>query len=76
MTKKNKTLGINWSLHYRNLYEARIKRLTERYRELYDENQMMTCSFVDVATGKRTDVNISKTSDSETSNDIDKFLVE
>lgn len=42
----------------------------------YDENQMMTCSFVDVATGKRTDVNISKTSDSEASNDIDKFLVE
>ncbi len=41
MTKKNKTLGVNWSLHYRNLYEPRIKRLTERYRELYDENQMM-----------------------------------
>ena len=41
MTKKNETLGVNWSLHYRNLYEPRIKRLTERYRELYDENQMM-----------------------------------
>ena len=41
MTKKNETLGVNWSLHYRNLYEPRIKRLTERYRELYNENQMM-----------------------------------
>ncbi len=41
MTKKNETLGVNWSLYYRNLYEPRIKRLTERYRELYDENQMM-----------------------------------
>ena len=41
MTKKTKTLSTNWSLHYRNLYEPRIKRLTERYRELYDENQMM-----------------------------------
>ena len=37
----NETLGVNWSLYYRNLYEPRIKRLTERYRELYDENQMM-----------------------------------
>ena len=41
MTKKTKILSANWSLHYRNLYEPRIKRLTERYRELYDENQMM-----------------------------------
>ena len=30
MTKKTKTLPTNWSLHYRNLYEPRIKRLTER----------------------------------------------
>ena len=35
------SIAKNWSLHYRNLYEPRIKRLTERYRELYDENQMM-----------------------------------
>ncbi len=41
MSKKTKILSTNWSLHYRNLYEPRIKRLTKRYRELYDENQMM-----------------------------------
>ena len=41
LKKKTETLPTNWSLHYRNLYEPRIKRLTERYRELYDENQMM-----------------------------------
>jgi hypothetical protein len=35
------SIAKNWSLHYRELYEPRIKRLTERYRELYDENQMM-----------------------------------
>ena len=39
--KQNQTLSTNWSLYYRNIYEPRIKRLTERYRELYDENQMM-----------------------------------
>ena len=39
--KQNQTLYTNWSLYYRNLYEPRIKRLTERYRELYDENQLM-----------------------------------
>jgi acyl-[acyl carrier protein]--UDP-N-acetylglucosamine O-acyltransferase len=41
LKKKTETLPTNWSLHYRNLYEPRIKRLTKRYRELYDENQMM-----------------------------------
>ena len=35
------SIAKNWSLHYRNLYEPRIKRLTERYSELYDENQLM-----------------------------------
>ena len=39
--KQNQTLSTNWSLYYRNLYEPRIKRLTKRYRELYDENQLM-----------------------------------
>ena len=31
----------NWSLHYREIYEPQIKRLTERYNKIYDENQMM-----------------------------------
>ena len=33
--------GKNWSLHYRELYEPRIKRLTENYNKLYEENQIM-----------------------------------
>ena len=36
-----KSVGRNWSLHYRNFYEPKIKRLIERYNELYDENQKM-----------------------------------
>ena len=38
---KQGEIGKNWSLHYRNLYEPRIKRLTVRYNELYEENQKM-----------------------------------
>ena len=35
------SVGKNWSLHYRELYEPRIKRLTENYNKIYDENQNM-----------------------------------
>jgi molecular chaperone DnaK len=43
----------------------------------YDENQMMKCSFVDVATGRTTTVNLSMASASAVdSEEIDKFLVE
>ena len=35
------SVGKNWSLHYRELYEPRIKRLTENYNKMYDENQNM-----------------------------------
>lgn len=38
---KQKEIGKNWSLYYRNLYEPKIKRLTSRYNELYEENQEM-----------------------------------
>ena len=38
---EQKEIGKNWSLHYRELYEPKIKRLTERYNEIYDENQKM-----------------------------------
>jgi len=41
MIKNQKSIGKNWSLHYRNLYEPKIKRLTKRYNELYNENQKM-----------------------------------
>ncbi len=33
--------GKNWSLHYRKIYEPRIKRLTENYNKVYEENQIM-----------------------------------
>ena len=35
------SVAKNWSLHYRKIYEPQIKRLTERYNKIYDENQMM-----------------------------------
>jgi hypothetical protein len=38
---KQKSVGRNWSLLYRKIYEPKIKRLTERNNELYDENQKM-----------------------------------
>jgi len=40
MSKENE-ISKNWSLYYREIYEPRIKRLTEKYREVYDENQKM-----------------------------------
>lgn len=43
----------------------------------YDDNQMMKCSFVDVATGRKTEVDLSMSStESGSVNNIDKFLVE
>jgi molecular chaperone DnaK len=41
----------------------------------YDDNQIMRCSFVDVATGREQTVNLSLT-DSSAAAAIDKFLVE
>ncbi|MDD0854273.1 Hsp70 family protein [Halobacteriovorax sp. GB3] len=43
----------------------------------YDENQIMQCSFVDVATGKKTSVDLTMVStENFDDNKIDKFLVE
>jgi molecular chaperone DnaK len=43
----------------------------------YDENQMMKCSFMDVDTGRKNEVDLSMAhSNSTTANQIDKFLVE
>ena len=43
----------------------------------YDENQMMKCSFVDVATNRQTTIDLSMAAVEESSvNSIDKFLVE
>lgn len=39
--KQNQTLSTNWSLHYRNYYEPKFKRLIKRNEELYEENQKM-----------------------------------
>jgi hypothetical protein len=35
------SIGKNWSLHYREIYEPQIKRLTDRYNKIYDENKNM-----------------------------------
>lgn len=44
----------------------------------YDDNQMMKCSYVDVATGKRVDVDISQagSKDSDDDNGVEKFMVD
>ena len=43
----------------------------------YDDNQVMKCSFVDVATGKETKIDLSlAASGSDDSDEIEKFLVE
>ncbi len=43
----------------------------------YDENQMMKCSFVDVETGRKTEVDLSLgSSQCDKDNKIDKFMVE
>jgi molecular chaperone DnaK len=43
----------------------------------YDENQIMRCSFVDVASGKTTTVDLSMADSAEGGqSDVDKFLVE
>ena len=35
------SVAKNWSLHYRKIYEPQIKRLTDRYNKIYDENKKM-----------------------------------
>jgi molecular chaperone DnaK len=43
----------------------------------FDQNQIMSCSFVDVATGRKTEVDISHSGQNNNdSNSIDKFLIE
>lgn len=42
----------------------------------YDDNQVMKCSFVDVATGRKREIDISNDASSIVGSDIDRFLVE
>ena len=42
----------------------------------YDDNQIMKCSFVDVATKRETKIDLSMTSTNDEKTSIDKFLVE
>ena len=45
----------------------------------YDDNQIMKCSFLDVASNKKTNIDLSMTDKneiSESDSDIDQFLVE
>ena len=41
----------------------------------YDENQIMNCQFVDVQTGKETEVELTIAADPSQVEDIDQFLV-
>ncbi len=42
----------------------------------YDENQMMHASFKDVASGRETNISLSRASGDSTQSEIDKFLVD
>tara|TARA_R110002072_G_C7963504_1_gene534100 strand:+ start:1003 stop:2505 length:1503 start_codon:yes stop_codon:yes gene_type:complete len=43
----------------------------------YDDNQMMSCSFVDVATNRKTEIDLSMAaSQQDSDNSVDKFMVE
>ena len=42
----------------------------------YDENQMMLCTFTDTASGKQTEISISKASANSAGSEIDQFLVD
>lgn len=42
----------------------------------YDENQMMKCSFLDVASGRVTDIELSMSASNSNQSDIEKFMVE
>ena len=43
----------------------------------YDDNQIMKCSFVDVGTGRKTEIDISQAATSGgDSSEIDRFMVE
>ncbi len=42
----------------------------------YDENQIMKCSFVDVATSRETKIDLSMASSNASASDVHKFLVE
>jgi len=38
---KGNEISKNWSLYYREMYEPRIKRLTEKFNQVYEENKIM-----------------------------------
>lgn len=60
-----------------NLPPDRPKEQEIKVTYAYDENQMMRCSFVDVATGRKNEVDISITASEGVDTDrINKFIVE
>ncbi|MFT6450084.1 MAG: molecular chaperone DnaK [Oleispira sp.] len=59
------------------LPEGRAEGQEIKVTYAYDENQMMKCSFLDVSTGRKTEVDLSMASTAaDGGNQIDKFLVE
>jgi len=60
-----------------SLPEGRPAGQEIRITYAYDDNQIMKCSFVDVATGRQAAVDLSMTATSEDSDaEIDRFMVE
>ena len=48
---KQKSVGRNWSLLYRKIYGAKIKKLTERNENLYNENQKLKKKYTEIKKG-------------------------
>ena len=42
----------------------------------FDENGMMNCEFRDVASGRKTEIDLENLANGENASDIDKFLVD
>ena len=60
-----------------DLPEGRRSGQEIRVTYSFDENQIMHCSFVDVATGRKTEIDLSLSDGKgRSASDIDKFLVE
>ena len=60
-----------------DLPEGRPARQEIRITFEYDENQIMKCSFLDVATKRETNIDLSmSSSNSSDARGVDKFLVE
>jgi molecular chaperone DnaK (HSP70) len=61
---------------YLDLPEGRPAKQEIKITYGFDENNIMTCKFVDVATGKEMVINLSPGAKENKASDVDRFLVE